>query len=304
MREIAVINPSAGGGTAESTAQNIGKSVAISENKLQSTYARTYYTKKEGDCRRIVAECLREDPSTHFDIYGGDGSISDAVCGILDAGAGETATFTICPAGSGNDTIKSLPTEPKGKIIPLDAIRVNDRHAINMLNIGFDCNVVVSSEKFKKMRFSGRTFAYLMGIVTEFFKPFGEDFHIVAECIDGTTFDFEGSCLLCAICNGEWCGGGFHNSPASDMSDGVLEMLLVKKTSRLNFIKLIGKYKDGTLLDPKTDLPPKGYEDIVIYRRIKSITVSGTTQICIDGEIAKTDCAKVEVVPQAVGYRI
>ncbi len=302
MREIAVINPAAGGGSAAK--ENGQKNVTITDNSAKPAYARTYYTAREGDCRRYVAECLREDPNTHFDIYGGDGSINDAVCGVMDANAGDSATLTICPSGSGNDTIKSLPTEPKGKVIPLDLIRVNNRYAINMLNIGFDCNVVVSAAKFKKMRFSGRTFAYIMGVATEFFKPFGEDFHIVAECVDGSTFEFEGSCLLCAICNGQWCGGGFHNSPASDMSDGVLEMLLVKKTSRLNFIKLIGKYKDGTLLDPETDLPPKGFEDIVIYRRIRSITVSGTTQICIDGEIEQTDCANVSVAHHAINYRI
>lgn len=294
MREIAVINPAAGG----------GKTVAIADTAAKAKGARIYHTACQGDCRRYVAECCKEDPHTHFDVHGGDGSISEAVCGVMDAGAGHTATLTIVPSGSGNDTIKSMPAELKGGILPLDVVQVNDTYCINMLNIGFDCNVVVSAAKFKKMRFSGRTFAYLMGIATEFFKPFGEDFHIVAECADGSAFEFEGACLLCAVCNGQWCGGGFHNSPYSDMSDGVLEMILVKKTSRLNFIKLIGKYKDGTLIDRETGLPPKGYEDIVSYHRIKSVTVSGTKQICIDGEIEQTDRAVVSVLPRAVQYRI
>ena len=222
----------------------------------------------------------------------------------MDAGAGSTATLTIVPSGSGNDTIKSMPADPKGEVLPLDVIRVNDTYCINMLNIGFDCNVAASAAKFKKMRFSGRTFAYIMGIFAEFFKPFGEDFHIVAECEDGTTFEYEGGCLLCAVCNGQWCGGGFHSSPQSDMSDGVLEMIMVTKTSRLNFLKLVGKYKDGTLLDPVTHLAPKGYEDIVVYRRIRSISVTGSKQICIDGEIQQTDRTTATVMPRAVQYRI
>ena len=296
MREIAVINPTAGGGSK--------KSVAIAEHSAATDYARTYHTAQKGDCLRYVTECCKEDPHTHFDIYGGDGSINDAVCGIMESGAGDSATFTIRPSGSGNDTIKSLPTDPKGDVLPLDVIRVNDTYCINMLNIGFDCNVAASASNFKKMRFSRRTFAYIMGIVTEFFKPFGEDFSIKAECEDGTTFEFEGGCLLCAVCNGQWCGGGFHSSPQSDMSDGVLEMILVKKTSRLNFLKLVGKYKDGTLLDPVTHLPPKGFEDIVLYRRIRSITVTGSKQICLDGEIEQTDRTTATVIPHAVQYRI
>ena len=294
MREIAVINPAAGG----------GKTVAIADNAANAKGARIYHTTCEGDCRRYVTECCKEDPHTHFDIHGGDGSINEAVCGVMDAGAGSTATLTIVPSGSGNDTIKSMPADPKGEVLPLDVIRVNDTYCINMLNIGFDCNVAASAAKFKKMRFSGRTFAYIMGIFAEFFKPFGEDFHIVAECEDGTTFEYEGGCLLCAVCNGQWCGGGFHSSPQSDMSDGVLEMIMVKKTSRLNFLKLVGKYKDGTLLDPVTHLAPKGYEDIVVYRRIRSITVTGSKQICIDGEIQQTDRTTATVMPRAVQYRI
>lgn len=306
MREITVINPVSGGGIAKGKSGNTQTNIVIADTTVKRSELSEfeYYTTAQGDCRRFVQETCAENPNTHFTVHGGDGSIHEAVCGIMDANAGQCATVTICPTGSGNDTIKSLPDQPKGKIIPLDLIKVNDSYSINMLNIGFDCNAVDSAARFKKLRFSGRTFAYIMGVIIEFFKPFGDNFHIQAECIDGTTFTYEGSCLLCAICNGQWCGGGFHNSPASDMSDGVLEMLLVKKTSRLNFLKLIGKYKNGTLLDPETGLPPKGYEHIVTYHRIRSITVSGIRRICLDGELEKTDRAVVSVLPHAIQYRI
>ena len=97
MREIAVINPAAGG----------GKTVAIADNAANAKGARIYHTICEGDCRRYVEECCKEDPHTHFDIHGGDGSINEAVCGVMDAGAGNTATLTIVPSGSGN-AIRSI----------------------------------------------------------------------------------------------------------------------------------------------------------------------------------------------------
>ena len=68
--------------------------------------------------------------------------------------------------------------------------------------------------------------------------------------------------------------------------------------------KLIAADMDGTLLDPVTHLAPKGYEDIVVYRRIRSITVTGSKQICIDGEIQQTDRTTATVIPRAVQYRI
>lgn len=285
MRKITIYNPAAGNGDAEERIEGL-----------------SYRTKAPGDCRRFVREACGEEPKTHFTVCGGDGTINEAVCGIMDAGAGDSALLTVIPSGSGNDTVKSLPNLAEGIQVPLDLIRVNDCHAINMVNIGFDCNVVESAGKFKKKWKIAGTTSYILGVIREFFKPFGEHFRISALCEDGECFEYDGDCLLCAVCNGQWCGGSFHNSPYSDMSDGLLELILVKKTSRINFIKLIGRYKKGTLLDRDTGLPPKGYEHLIVYRRIKEITVEGTRHICVDGEIIRTLSAQMSVLPNAIRY--
>ena len=89
------------------------------------------------------------------------------------------------------------------------------------------------------------------------------------------------------------------------MSDGVLELMLIKKMTRMSFIKLIGKYKDGTLIDKKTlktSIPE--YDDTVIYLRIKSMKISGMKQICSDGEIEDCQEAEISVVPAAINYRV
>ena len=70
---------------------------------------------------------------------------------------------------------------------------------------------------------------------SEKFEQLG--FTSAAVCENGDVYKYNGSCLLCAVCNGEWCGGSFHNSPASNMSDGVIEMMLVKKMSRLKSLR-------------------------------------------------------------------
>lgn len=285
MRKLTIYNPAAGNG-------NAGEGIE------------GYRTKAPGDCRRYVREACEAEPNTHFVVCGGDGTLNEAVCGIMDAGAGQSAAITVLPYGSGNDTVKSLPSLAEGIILPLDLIRINDGYAINMLNIGFDCNVVASAGKFKKKWKIAGKLSYILGVITEFFKPFGEHFKISALCEDGTTLEYNGPTLLCAICNGEWCGGSFHNSPYSDMSDGLLEMILVKKTSRLNFIRLIGRYKNGTLIDRATGCAPKGYEDLVIYRRIKEMTINGTARICSDGEVMEARSANISVLPEAIRYKL
>lgn len=285
MRSITIYNPASGNG-------NAGKDI------------KGYCTTGPGDCRRYVREACEADPNTHFVVCGGDGTLNEAVCGIMDAGAGQSALITVKPCGSGNDTVKSIPSGAEGKILSLDLIRYNDHYGINMINIGFDCNVVTSAGKFKhKWKIAGKP-SYLFGVITEFFKPFGEHFKVSALCEDGSRLEYEGPTLLCAVCNGQWCGGSFHNSPYSDMSDGLLEMILVKKTSRLNFVKLIGRYKDGTLIDRESGLAPKGYEDLVIYRRVKELTVCGIKRICIDGEVEEANSATVSVLPKAIRYKL
>lgn len=285
MRERTVINPTAGNGKAGEGRDG-------------------YLTTCVGDCRRYVREQCAEDPGTHFNVCGGDGTLNEAVSGILDAGAGASASLTMIPCGSGNDTVKTTDTYQKGETVPLDVISVNDQYAINMINIGFDCNVVSSAAHFKmKWKIAGKL-SYILGVGKEFFRHFGEHFTVEALCEDGEIFRFSDEAMLCAVCNGQWCGGSFHNSPLSDMTDGVIEMILVRKMSRFAFLKMIGNYKKGTLIDPDThEIIPK-MRKYVIYKRVKKMTLAGCKKICNDGEIFDKDSAEISILPGAVRYKV
>ena len=84
MKTLSVLNPAAGKGTA--------------------VLGRTgYITTGIGDCRRFVREECLASPCAHFDVYGGDGTLNEAINGIMDAGAGKTASVKMHPCGSGND---------------------------------------------------------------------------------------------------------------------------------------------------------------------------------------------------------
>lgn len=290
MREISIYNPAAGKGKTKNITE-IG-----------------YCTKYQGDCKRFVKEECLKDPDVHFIVYGGDGTLNEAISGIMEAGTENISKITVMPYGSGNDTIKTIDTlasDKNAQELKLDVIKYNNKYCINMLNIGFDCNVVSSASKFKKkLKIAGKL-SYLLGVATEFFKPFGENFTIDATCENGEKFTYRGSCLLCAVCNGEWCGGSFHNSPPSDMTDGLMEMILVKKLGRLSFIKLIGKYKNGTLIDPKTlKVTTPKYADKVVYLRLKDLKISGMKQLCADGEVEDCQNATISMMPAAIQYKV
>lgn len=284
MREIVIFNPAAGKGKRPSLPEDV------------------YITSHPDDCRIYVKQECQKDPDVHFTVYGGDGTINEAVSGIMAASCGHKSVLTAVANGSGNDTVKTLPSE-KDVHMTLDIIKHNDKYCINMLNMGFDCNVVATHGKIKKkLKIAGKL-SYILGLIVEFFKPFGENFTIKATTVDGEEFSYSGQTLLCCICNGQWCGGSFHNSPASDMTDGVLELLIVKKTSRLNFLKLVGKYQNGTLINAETgDVAFPKYKDIVTYLKVKNVSVSGMKQYCADGEITAGTNIDVTVLPHSLNY--
>ena len=286
MKTLSVLNPAAGKGTA--------------------VLGRTgYITTGIGDCRRFVREECLASPCAHFDVYGGDGTLNEAISGIMDAGVGKTASVKMHPYGSGNDTVKTTDASlEKGKAVPLDLIRWNEGYAVNMLNIGFDCNVVAAAGNFKKRYGIAGKLSYILGVIKEFFKPFGEHFRIEAECADGEIFRYEGEAVLCAVCNGQWCGGGFHNSPLSDMQDGVLEMILVRKVSKMGFIRMIGKYKSGEMMDKERREVIDSYKKVVVYKRVRALTLTGCRQICADGEVQECRQIQLSVLPGAVLYRM
>lgn len=283
MREITILNPKAGKGRADG--------------------ANCYVTKEAGDCRRFVREECEKDPDVHFNVVGGDGTLNEAISGIMDAGAGSTASVTAIPYGSGNDTVKTTDLHEPGTELAVDLITAgNGIYSINMINIGFDCNVVERAGRYKNVKGISGNFSYILGVIREFFAKFGVPFKITAEEEDGTPFEFDGDALLCAVANGQWCGGSFHNSPMSDMTDGTVEMILVRKMSRLNFIRMIGGYKKGTLICEKHGGVDPKFRDYVIFKRIKKMTISGCRQICTDGEVFPYNRAEIAVAPGAIKY--
>ena len=157
-RLIYVLNPAAGN----------GKYLPDARRAASDAHADTVHvTEHAGECSEYIArECLR-DPNTHFVVYGGDGTIGEAANGIMMAGAGRHAFLSAVPCGSGNDFIRgirSCRTDDGVDYMTLDLIRVNGRYVINMLNIGFDCSVVVASEQIRRKRSMPNSLSYILGI--------------------------------------------------------------------------------------------------------------------------------------------
>lgn len=257
-----------------------------------------YRSQSAGDATSKIEEVCRENPDTHITVYGGDGSVYEAVNAIMNSGAQDGAELTIVPFGTGNDFVKSLPSE-SGVRKKIDLIKFNDKYSANIINIGFDCDVVRVTEKLKKLRLVRGSIAYAIGVVAAVFNKLGKKLDIEFTLEDGSVEHESGEHLLCVIANGRYYGGGFCCAPNAEIDDGILEVIIVRKISRLRFAKFIGGYKKGLHILPDGSINPK-YESILIYKRCKALKISNVMQLCADGEIIDCKDADISVANKAI----
>ena len=258
-----------------------------------------YITKSKGDAITHIKDVLQSDPDTEVVMYGGDGSVYEAVNAIMDSGASDTCKLTVVARGTGNDFVKSFDDNDYHSI---DLIKVNDKYCANMVNIGFDCDAVIATEKINSKKFTG-SFSYVIGVVATFFKKFPRRFDIEMTLDNGTTEEIHGNCLLCLAANGMYCGGGFKAAPAAKLDDQLFDVFIFRKVSRLALLRLIGTYKKGTHIDSEGNLI-KSFQKYAIYRKCSSMTVSGPKNICIDGEVLPLEKANISIVPSAINVRV
>ncbi|MBR4880456.1 MAG: hypothetical protein IKU19_00880 [Clostridia bacterium] len=288
MKIIQIINPKAGHGHAEDV-------------KLSKEEIIRYTTVGVHDAENAVVRfCSEYDGEIHFIVCGGDGTINEVVNGIMSAGAADRAYFSVAPTGSGNDFVKNFKNEKKKHRI--DLIRYNDRYAVNMINIGFDCSVVEKTLLYKNKKLISGSMAYIIGVVNVFMSKMGQNMKLRITDENDEISEYNGEFLLCPVANGSFCGGGFNALPLAELDDGLLDMLIVSKISRAKFIALIGDYRNGTYIDTETkEIKPK-FRDVLKYIRCKKLSVDGITSICIDGELEDMGAVDIEVVPDAITY--
>lgn len=305
MKHIFVVNPAAGRKKHKSEFCREIEQVCLEEG----VDWQIYLTTGVGDATRFVRECMETDPGPlRFYACGGDGTFNEVITALVGQ---HTAEAAMIPMGTGNDFPRSfehaeyfndLRRQLRGTALPVDVIAGTEEetgqklYAVNLLNLGFDSEVARRLPKVKRIPLIKGTAAYVAALAITFFRKLGKQMRITLD--EEETLD--GSFLLTCAGNGRACGGGFLAAPKASLTDGQMEVGIVRKIGRLTFLKLVGSYRDGSYIEKESAKP------YVFYRRVRrmKIEVPEGGYACLDGEIYPVRRLVLEILPTAVSVSL
>ena len=249
-----------------------------------------------GECRRIAREAAESGEEYRLYACGGDGTLNEVASG---AAGFPNAAVTVYSGGSGNDFVK-LFSDPKAFFdlerlldadeAEFDLIKCNDDFSLNICSVGLDARIGTDVANYKRLPLLSGFRAYAVSTVVNVIRGIAE--HYVIE-VNGETVDAEQT-MVC-VCNGRYYGGGFNPVPEADPTDGLLDILLIKKVSRLQVAQVIGKYKNGRY----KELPK-------LVRHLQSdrivIRCDGPTAINLDGELRVSHVADIRIAEEKLRF--
>lgn len=232
-------------------------------------------------------------PYTDIICCGGDGTLNS----VINAFKRHDVTICIYPIGSANDFYAKAGGERDFNAIIeriindehqwIDIGEVNGRRFINNAGIGLDAETLKIVDKVRKLKIKKQAYKISAAIELMLFKAVHGKF-----TIDGLSF--ERDFMIATISNGTFFGGGMKISPYSELDDGYLEVVLLKKTSRIHMLKLFAMIYEGKHV---------GDRDVEIFsgKSIKIETEKPMTYHC-EGELGGTTPLEIKVIEK--GLRI
>ena len=292
MKHLFIINPAAGSrDRTEAYKKKIREAFQGSEEEC-----RVEVSKAPGDCCRLAREAAESGEEYRIYACGGDGTLNEVAAG---AAGFSNAAVTVFAGGSGNDFVKLFSDRDAFRDldrlldcqeVTFDLKKVNGDICLNIASVGLDARIGTDVSNYKRIPLLQGFRAYAASTVINVIRGISE--HYVIK-INGQTIDGQQT-MICA-CNGRYYGGGFNPVPTADPTDGILDVLVVRKVSRLQVPGVVGKYKAGRY----KELPHL----VTHYRTDKvEILCDKPTPINLDGELRTWQDVTITVAEEKLRF--
>ncbi len=226
---------------------------------------------------------IEEEEITDVVIAGGDGTVSQVVNSLMKT----HVNFGIIPCGSGNGLAfaAKIPRQPEkalqviygGTASAVDGFMINDQFACMLSGIGFDAKV---AHEFAEQPKRGlKTYASLVS--RNFFSA--DPYHFT---IESNGLKFSSEAYFISIANSNQFGNNFTIAPKALLADGLLDIVIAKKTAKpLLLFNLLRQILAGKLNPVENSLSQP-----VIYFQTEKIVIENSSEapLHIDGDPAET----------------
>lgn len=285
-----LINPKSGYGHAGEMAEKA--LVILQEQNFSVEIIRSSYK----DHLMQLIPALDLEQYSAIAVFGGDGTMHEVINGLMHAQTQQPPPLILFPAGSGNAfnhdleclsfdiAIKRL---IEGNTRKLDLFEVKNNegtiYSFNMLGWGLVTSINDLAEKLRFMGNSRYTLASLLKIIPNPHQP-------ARICFDGEVNEGDYSFVL--IMNTKNTGKGMKMAPHAELSDGLMDVLIVSKTSAFKLLQLFPKIYSGKHI----------HSPLLRYIQTKQLSFeTGTSQqMNIDGEVKGAAPFEVRVIQDAL----
>jgi len=252
------------------------------------------FTSKNGNYD-FLHDKIEKENITDIAICGGDGSMSPIVSSILNI----PVNIGIIPLGSGNGLArtagipksidKAFEIVLRGNAIYTDAFLINNKLSTHVCGLGFDATVAHDFSKHKTRGLHTYTKLAIKNFLSA--KPYSFIAEVDEKKINVDAF------LIC-IANSNQFGNNFKIAPEASIYDGLLDIVVLKKTSKpeivLSFIKQI-------ILGQIQNISSKDFDKKnILYFQTKKLKIKNLelAPLHIDGDPAETSKEfSIEILP-------
>jgi YegS/Rv2252/BmrU family lipid kinase len=304
-----IVNPAAGRGTA--LQKWFDMRVQLPDLGIKPI---EHVTTRAGEATEVTREALRGGIARVVAV-GGDGTLSEVINGYLDESGkavNPEVAIGLLPGGTGSDFFRSLGFGSTREALRalagasttlIDAVHIvftspegakSSRFGINVASFGLGGDTVALVNQWREtlpIWIGGRA-RFVAAAVRALGRYKNIPISIEFDQNRSVTVDSN----LIVVANGRFAGGGMMLAPNAQLDDGLLDVMLTDRVTRLGIVMELRRIRrGGHLKNPR-----------VSVTRAKSISVSTETPLAIDidGEMSGYTPARLTIIPSTVRFAV
>ena len=231
---------------------------------------------------------------------GGDGTMHEIINGMLKRPDKKQLPIGLVTGGTGNsfmhdldclDPVKAAKRIASGRLRDIDIAEIdsngNIRYGFNIVGWGMPTDITILAEKFRWLGGQRYNVASIIEVLK--YKQ-----RLAKVIIEGSIV--VGDFVFVLGCNTIHTGKGMKMAPLAQINDGMIDLIIARKASRIKLLRLFPKLFSGKhIADP-----------IVEYRHVREFSVVPLEDgsLNIDGEILGTTPLHVTMIQNAVSVLV